>query len=156
MWIKIGISLLSAAIGTLLYHIAGKGGFKNAKLLRRLGCPLMALGGVYLPWVSWNWGLLWAIPAFLGLSWGAMSTYHDYLAPDGSSENWLCWLMTGFCYGLSALPLVILSGHWVTFAIRTVILAAGIMLIRETTGKVEIEELGSGGLYEITMALLLI
>jgi hypothetical protein len=115
----------------------------------------MALG-VYLPWVSWNWGFLWAIPAFLGLSYGAMSTYHDYLAPDGDSENWVCWLMTGFCYGISAFPLCIVSGKWIGFAIRTIILTLGVMLVREKSGSSAVEELGSGLLYTATIPLLLI
>jgi len=147
--------LSSTILIAVLYHLAGIGGFKNAKLIRRLGCPLIALIA-YILFTGFEWGLWWAYLAFVGLNYGAMSTYHDYLAPDKTSENWLCWLMTGFCYGVSAFPICIASGKWTGFVIRTVILTLGVMLIRENTERVEIEELGSGGLYALTLPLLLI
>lgn len=152
---KIGVWLIGSAVCAFLYHLAGIGGFKSAKLLRRLGCPLIVLG-MYIALSGLNWGFWWAYLAFLGLNYGAMSTYNDYLAPDGTSENWLCWWVTGFLYALSAFPLCIASGRWIGFGIRTVILAIGVMWVRERTGKVEIEELSSGGLYALTLPLLLI
>jgi len=152
---KIVIWLVASILSAALYHIAGKGGFRNAKLLRRLGCSIIALS-LYLTLAGFKLGHIWAYMVFVGLNYGALSTYHDYLAPDGTSENWVCWLMTGFCYGISAFPICIVSGKWIGFAIRTIILTIGVMWIRERTRKVEIEELGSGGLYALTLPLLLL
>ena len=145
---------LSVACG-ILYHIAGKGGFKGAKLLRRILCPLLTLGlffALKTPQIRHIWGYL----AFLALNFGALSTYHDYLAPDGSSENWLCWLVTGFIYGLSALPLIWCGIHWWMILVRAVVLGLTIMWLRTRTGKVLLEEVGSGILYCISMPILLI
>jgi hypothetical protein len=137
------------------YHLAGKGDFKNAKLLRRFVVPLIALGYI-ISLIGFKLANLPYFLLFIGLNYMAMSTYHDYLAPDGSSENWVCWLMTGFCYGISAFPICIITGYWIGFAIRTVILTLGIMLIRENTNSVFIEEFGSGFIYGGTIPLLLI
>src|SRR4030042_1084322 len=105
--------LVSLACGGL-YHIAGIGGFKGSKAIRRFGCSLLFLGlflalrgsqGFRMAFIL-SYALTYILNAI------ALSTYHDYLAPDGTSENWLCWLATGFFYGLSAFPLVWCGVHW--------------------------------------------
>ena len=150
LWI-LGLSILSGA----LYHISGKGGFKGAKLLRRLLCPLLALG-LFFTLKTPQIRHIWAYLAFLVLNYGALSTYHDYLAPDGSSENWICWIMTGLCYGLAALPLIWCGVHWYLIIARAVILAITIMWLRERTGKVFKEEFFSGLLYTASLPILLL
>jgi len=152
---KIIIWFVASILSAALYHVAGKGGFKRAKLLRRLGCSIIALS-LYLALAGFKLGHIWAYLVFIGLNYGALSTYHDYLAPDKNSENWLCWIMTGFCYGISAFPLCIVSGKWIGFVIRTIILAIGVTWFRERSSRDEVEELGSGGLYTLTLPLLLL
>ena len=145
---------LSIASG-IAYMVAGKGGFPNAKLIRRLLCSLLALC-LFLALKGLSWGSWWAYLAFWGLNYGALSTYHDYLSPDGTSENWLCWLITGLVYGLAAIPLIWIGITWWLILIRAGALGITIMWLRERTGKAWLEELGSGFLYTASIPLLLI
>lgn len=148
IWI---LSLISAA----LYAIAGKGGFKNAKLLRRCGCALVGCFALFVLGIKGS-NILNTLIAYLatfGLSWGALSTYHDYLAPDGSSENWACWLMTGLCYGLSALPIAMATGMWMALALRAVACAVLVTVVREGSGIAWVEETGSGFIFTASLIL---
>ena len=155
MIIDISIWLAATVTSAILYHIAGRGGFKGAKLLRRLGCSFIALL-LYILLAGFKLGHIWAYIVFWGLNYGALSSYMSELQEPKDNVNWFEWLITGLLYGISAFPLCIASGKWVGFIIRTIILTFGIMLIREKFGEVEIEELGSGGLYVLTLPLLLI
>ena len=155
MIINISIWLAATVISAILYHISGIGGWKGAKLLRRLGCSLIALV-LYILLAGFKLSHIWAYVVFWGLNYGALSSYMSELQEPKDDVNWFEWLITGFLYGISAFPLCIASGKWIGFAIRTVILTFGIMLIREKFGSNEIEELGSGALYTATMPLLLI
>ena len=82
-----------------------------------------------------------------GLLYGALTTYHDYLVPDGS-ENWLCWLMTGTIYGLALLPFLAV---WKLVLIRAAILGLLTMLWSERESNAVREELGRGFLLCITI-----
>lgn len=144
-WI-IGLSISSSGL-----YFAGGQGFK---LARRLGCSLLLLASVCLL-LGFSWSGWWVYLLLLIANYGALSTYHDYLVKDGS-ENWLCWTMTGFVYGLACLPLIWLGVHWYAILIRAVVLAIAIPLLRENTVKVEVEELGSGFLYLVTLPLIAI
>ena len=149
-WI-IGISLVCSA----LYRLGGLGGFKGAKLLRRTGCSFCFF------WALWalqglNWAYWWAYALCFGLTAGAMSTYNDWLAPDHSSENWLCWLVTGLFYGLAALPLIWTGITWYSILLRSLLLAGSITWLRERTGNVWKEELGTGFLFIASIPLLLL
>ena len=143
MWV-IGISILSG----ICYRIGGKGGFKGAKLIRRVLCPLLALSlflALKTPQIRHIWGYL----AFLILNYGALSTYHDYVGFD-------CWILTGLFYGLAAIPLLWCGVAFWTIIGRAIFLAITIMWLRERTGKVEIEEVGSGFLYCVTIPIFLL
>lgn len=149
LWL-FSLAILSAA----LYRIGGKGGFPNAKLIRRMGIPIAC----YIPACvilfgpgGWLWYILSA-----GLLALALSTYHDYLAPDGVSENWLCWLVTGLCYGLASLPLVWGGIHIYAIFGRAITLAVLTMWASERTGKVFWEETLRGFLVIATLPTLLI
>lgn len=137
-----------------LYRKGGQGGFPNAKLIRRAGIPIAC----YIPACfilfgsgGWSWHIVSA-----GLLALALSTYHDYLAPDGSSENWLCWLVTGAVYALASFPLIWAGVHIYAIIGRTIALAILTMLVSERTGKVFIEETLRGGLIVATLPILLI
>lgn len=140
----LGFSGLSA----FLYRLGGKGGFPNAKLIRRLGCALITL----ILWIvlyGFKMGHIWAYLGFLALNYAALSTYHDY---TGFDNFWL----TGLCYGLSALPITLITGHWLGFGIRSVALAITIGLWSDKIGDATTEELGRGFLYTATILLLTI
>jgi len=149
IWI---LSILSA----LAFYIGGRSW--GHKLVRRLGCPILALCWIWLNLKSFN---LMALVAFFALNYGALSTYFDIfgkkgILPNGETfteETPICWVMTGIGYGLSALPLVWCGINWYAVLIRTVILAVAIWLIRKV-GNAHIEEAGSGFLYLITMGIL--
>jgi hypothetical protein len=150
--IWLGISSLSG----FLYTLSGKGGFKDAKAIRRFGCPLLIYGYLWLirPSLGLH-GAIFGVFAYV-LTALALSTYHDYLSPDGTSENWLCWLMTGLCYGLAAFPLFWAGIHWYMIGIRAVVLAILTMVWSEKIGWDRLEEFGRGALLIITLPLLLI
>ena len=143
---------LSVACG-IAYHVAGLGGFKGAKLIRRLGCSLLALG-VFFALKSPQIRHIWSYLAFLVLNYGALSTYHDYL--NRGEENWLCWFATGLFYGLAALPLIWCGVHWYLIIARAIFLAISIMWLRGKTGKVFKEEFFSGLLYCGSIPILLL
>lgn len=155
MIVKIIIWLILSVTCGIAYHVAGKGGFPNAKLIRRLGCSLLALW-LFLAFRGFTLRLWWAYLAFLILNYGALTLYHDYLAPDGTSENWLCWLATGATYGLAAFPLIWCGVHWYLIIARSIFLAISIMWLRERTGKVFAEEFFSGLLFCGSIPLFLI
>ena len=149
--VKILIGLILGIICGFLYRLGGWE--KGNKLFRRIGCPLIAL--IFL-WIldGFKSSLWWAYLLSFGLSYGAMSTYHDYLT--NGDENWLCWLMTGSGYSLAYIPLLWIGITPLALIIRTVVLSLGTMFIREFTGNDFIEEFGTGFLYLTTIPLLII
>ena len=140
----LGLSIACA----IAYHIAGKGGFKWAKLIRRLGCSLLALC-LFLALKGFTLGFWWAYGLFIILNYGALSTYHDYIGYD-------CFWLTGLFYGLSALPLVWCGVHLLNILIRSIFLAISIGWIRSKSGKTFTEEFWSGFLYCASVPILLI
>lgn len=153
MILKIAVMVVLTLIGAVLYRLGGWE--KGHKLFRRLGCGLLALG--VMIWLRGiDWGHWWAYLLFVGINYGALSTYHDYLAPDKKRENWLCWLMTGICYGLAAFPLCATGVHWYGVLIRTAVMAPLIMLWSEWLRLDWLEEGGRGMFYIATLPLLLI
>lgn len=139
-----GLAVLAGA----LYHAGGQG----QKMFRRAGVPILC----YFPalvvlfgWAGWLWYFLSA-----GLLAFALTTYHDYLSPDGKKETWLCWLVTGFCYGLAAIPLL-WSGIplWAIIG-RAIVLAGLTTWVSERSGKVLTEEFWRGALILLTLPIL--
>lgn len=139
---------LLAVISAVLYRAAGKGGFKGAKLLRRLGCSLAAILGLLALGVKAPWYLY--IITF-ALQYGALSTYNDWIT--GGHEDWRCWTVTSIFYGLSALPIIIFSGLWLGLALRTLVCLL-IVPIREKSSNVWVEELSSGFLFVASLVCL--
>jgi len=149
LWI-LGLSALSG----ILYAISGHGGFKNAKMLRRMGIPVLC----YIPTCIVICGVSgwWAYIISAGFLSLALTTYHDYLAPDGSSENWLCWVMTGFCYGASSFPLIWVGIAWWVILLRAIVLAILTCIWSEINGQARVEEMGRGFFPIATLLIFLI
>lgn len=132
------------------------------KLIRRLGCPILALVGLWLGGCMRSFNL--GVPTlFFALNFGAMSTYHDYLGPISylpphgetfREETLACWIMTGLCYGLAAIPLIWLGVGWFSILIRTVTLAVAIPLIRKIPNAHPQEAL-SGFVYLATLKIII-
>lgn len=146
--------LLASSLSALLYRLGGWS--KGNKAFRRFGCPLAA------------YGLLWLLLPGLGLKQAlfglfayvltslALSTYNDWLAPDKSSENWLCWLVTGLLCGLAAFPLFWAGITWYSIIIRAVVLGALTMFWSEKISKDIWEEAVRGFLLTATIPILLV
>lgn len=149
------VVLVASCLSGGLYHISGIGGFKGAKLIRRGICPLLALG-LFFALKTPQIRHIWAYQAFLILNFGAMSTYCSTLVKPDDDVVGIEWFFTGALYGLAALPLIWCGVHLWAIIIRSVFLAISIMWLREKTGKVAVEEIGSGALYCLTIPLLLL
>lgn len=143
----LGLSILSG----ILYRIGGSGWFKNCKAVRRFGCALLGIIALILLGIKVS---IYAYVLTFALSAMALSTYNDWL--NNGDENWLCWLVTGALYGLAFIPIALGSGCWIGLIIRSIVLSFGVMLVRELTSKVFVEEFGSGFLFIATIPLLLI
>lgn len=85
-----------------------------------------------------------------------MTTYWDMFAPDGTSEDWKCWIITGTAYGLACIPLIWAGVHWYGVLVRSVILGLSVMFLRENTGSDILEETGTGALYILTQPIMYI
>jgi len=138
----LGLSIASS----ICYRI---GGWKKGnKLIRRLGCSLLALG-LFLGLQGFNLRYWWIYCLFLILNYAALSTYHDYVGFD-------CWPLTGWFYGLAAIPLLWCGVAFWAIIGRAIFLALTIWWLRERTGKDWLEEMGSGFLYCGSIPILLL
>ena len=143
--------ILFSLISAVLYRLGGYGKPFNTKY-RDFGCPLMFVLSMIALGVSVP---IWVHIISFGLMFASMTTYHDYLTKDGR-ENWVCWAMTGFTYGFSAILYASFMGAWVGFAVRTFSLVLLTAFYSEAVGNATAEESGRGFLFNITAPLLLI
>lgn len=150
---NIFIIIILIILCSILYRIGGKGGFPHAKLIRRLGCPAPMLA-IFLIRHGFHVETLWLYILSYILSSLSLTTYHDYLAPDKSSENWKCWAMTGACYSLSVFPLLWCGTNIQLFILRTVALSLFTMIWSEAISWDTAEEIGRGILYSSTVLFL--
>lgn len=133
-----------------MYRKAGKGGFKNAKAIRRFGCPfLLMLTYCLIAGFKIKFWYLYLIAYGLNV-WG-MSTYWDFLAPDGNSENWLCWLVTGGFSAAAILPMLWTGMPFWGYLQRIIVCALVSMAWSEFFSWDEIEERGRGWVYYLTL-----
>jgi len=152
MIFKITTVLGLSVISGILYRLGGKGGFKNAKLIRRLGCPFTALVTfIYLQPV-WSWQLGVACFVSYLFMYGAMTTYWDNWASEGI--EWFEWALTSLVYGLSAIPIVWITGNWFGFGLRCLTLVVTITAWSQYFSNVVIEENGRGFLFTASIPLL--
>lgn len=92
----------------------------------------------------------WAYPVTFGASWGAFSTYWDFLF--GYDNYWF----HGFMIGLAKFSFAICTGMWIGFGIHCIVLALAMGLVSALSGNVDVEELGRGAATGATLPLMLI
>lgn len=137
------VIILASILSSIFYRL---GGTSRGTLWRDIGCSIITclmLG--YL--ITWHWTLV----LVFGLTWGALSTYNKW-----AKVEWLFWLITGVFYSLAVFPFIFVTGHWIGFGIRTVVLGLSTMIWRLSIGNAVLEELGVGFLFCATIPLLLI
>lgn len=122
----IKLYLLACILGAILYRIGGSAlhiPFKTK--WRDLGVPIVGIVCLYVM-IPFNaaWAYWGAMAGFLVLSFGSMTTYWDHWGTD--NVEWYEWMLTGFCYGVAALPIALYTGSWIGFCVRTIILMTAI------------------------------
>lgn len=154
--------ILLVIVCALLYRLGGLGkdGAAEYKLpewlcsryMRRIGVPIISIIILLLlqlrglPW--------WAYLLIFGLQFGAVSTYFKFGGQD--DVLWYNWLLTGIAYGLVMLPVAIITGSWIGFAVRLIVVAAGTLLVSVLSKNAWVEECGRGGFIAGTIPLLLV
>lgn len=148
---KTGAVILLSALSGLLYRMGGIGKPWDTKY-RDIGCPLAALS-LYWFLNGFQAGHWWSYLLVFGLSWGAMTTYWDWLF---KKDN---FYMHGAMLGMAALPLYI-EIPFEMILLRAVILSLSFGLINKYVNEWEIpdrdiiEEVSRGVLYTATISLL--
>jgi len=142
-------------IGAILYRVGGSDlnvPFKTK--WRDLGVPLAGIV-VLCVLIPFNavWAYWGALASFLVLSFGSLCTYWDKWGTEG--VDWYEWTLTGFCYGVAALPIAFYTGSWVGACIRIIIL----MLVIPNSNRLKYEwlvEPSRGFAFIATLPLLVI
>ncbi len=152
------LQLFSLSLNSaILYRLGGVGYPYNTKV-RDAG--ITTLYFIYcltrIPPTPWNIFLL-LLSCFA--LFGSLTTYHKWMNKffhkPKSDVFWFNWLFTGFCYALSALPIVFITHGWVGFFARIILLPAIIMAWSELIGNVDLEEGGRGFWFFFTIPLIL-
>ena len=144
---KLLLWLILSSLSAVFYRLGGWD--KGNRLFRILGCPLVALA-LFLALQGFKISYIWAYTLSFGLSCGAISAYWGL-----DEQKWGYWAH-GLGLSIAALPLTYITGHWLDFGIRTLVLTALITLWSEKTGWDILEEGGRGFIYCATVPLLLI
>lgn len=131
------IVLIACAISSFLYRLGGQGGFKNAKLIRRLGCSLVFTIMVALLFHPINIISYLCLLVSMGLSYGALTTYLDSIF--GYDNYWAAGLLCG----LAGLPLIYFIPWWI-IVLRIVINTVGQGYWSKIQDNDTIEECGRG------------
>jgi hypothetical protein len=142
----LGLSILSA----ILYRMGGAKGYDTK--FRDLGCPTISLITLFVcqPFILTYW---WAYLLCFGLYFASLTTYFKKKGEDALWWNWCC---VGLAFSLSFLPYAFISGCWLGFMVRGIVLIICIPLWSVSQGNAVREELGRGFLANITIPLLLI
>ena len=138
----LGLSSLSA----FLYR---RGGTNKGTLWRDVGCSLVTLVALWLL-LGFKLSYWWAYLLTFGLSWGALASYWCL-----DEKKWGYWAH-GLGLSLAVLPFAYITGQWLGFALRTIVLTALITVWSELVGDVNWEEGGRGFLIIFTIPLILI
>lgn len=147
MWVW--IIILSIA-NSILYRLGGKGGFKNAKAIRRFGCPAIMLLTLFLlkGFILAYW---WVYILVYGITVALIGTYWDEVM---RKDN---FYFHSLGVGLAMLPYAYVSGQWIAFVIRAIILCVVVGLVHKFVEKTNFvgedvwEEGFRGFIFNITL-----
>ena len=159
---QILVLLILSIISAVLFRLGGSA--KNGSWLdfakntrtRDAGCPLIALIALWLL-VWFKLSYWWAYLLTFGLSWGAMSTYWDFLFKD--KDNFYAY---GAGIGIAFLPFIWCAISWYAVAGRTICLALSFGLLNKYVNKWQVkhsdfwEEFLRGALLILTIPILMI
>ena len=145
------IVMLSVLTG-YLYRLGGSNVNTRPSFLRwkprDVLCNLVSLLAVYLVGIRGEW---WAWVLVFGITWGALSSYHDYIS--GKDNFWL----HGFFIGLALFPLVIWGTlSWQLLLFRAFVLAIFMGVWCLLWGWDLAEEWGRGASLPLSLAIFLI
>ena len=146
---KFWVIIISSIFAGIFYRLGGKQGY-NTKI-RDLGIPTIFISLIL--WFnpkSFNVGSLWAYFLSFGLLFGSLSTYWRL-----DEKKWGYWAHS-LGISFAVLPIAFITGHYLGFGIRCVVLTGLITLISEYISKDWLEEFLRGFLIIITLPLLLI
>ena len=132
------VLLAGMILSAILYRMGGATGY-NTKF-RDLGCPLVALITLWLMKgiVLSYW---WVYLLFFGLSFGALTTYWDWLF---GYDNFYAH---GLGCSLATIPLLWVGLPWGIFILHTIICTIGMGLWSKFIGNDVQEEMGRGALF---------
>ena len=142
LWL--GLSILSG----ILYRM---GGTNKGTFWRDIGCSLVTLATCFILglFTTFTASLVAYLLTF-GLSWGALASYW------GQDEKKFGYFWHGLGLSLAALPIAFITGNWLGFGIRTILLTGLISLWSELIGWDILEEFGRGFILTATIPILLI
>ena len=147
MALKIIAWVLASVIGAILYRMGGADKPYNTKC-RDFGCPTVAVILMTIL-IGWHWVYI----ACFGLFFAALTTYWKKKGTNGTIWT---WSLTGFAYAVSWLPYTILSGHWLGFSIRVVIVTGMVLFDMYQVKNAVWSECARGAICIATLPLLLI
>ena len=143
--------LLWLGLSTLAGWLYRRGGTNKGTLWRDIGATLVNLAYCFILGLFVGFrASLWAYLLAFGLLWGAYSAYW------GLDEKKFGYWAHGLGLSLALLPIVYLTGNWLGFIIRCVVLTLSITLWSEYTTNDVAEEMGRGFIANAAIPLLLI
>lgn len=140
-----------------MYRLGGVGlKIPMDEKFRDWGCPLFAFLTMWA--LGINAEFWWSLIAFFAM-WGTITTYWDKWESD--EIEWYEFMLTGFFYGISFLPIALYTGKYLGFIIRTIILISFMPFSNKFQFKViwdgaDCVEFLRGFVYNVTIPLLLL
>lgn len=141
------IALVLACLSGIFYRLGGYGLPFNTKV-RDFGVPSCMITYFMLT-EHWNWILILCF----GLMFGAQTTYFK---KKGSDAKWYNWLLVSLAFSFAMLPYTWITGHWVGFELRTLVVIVITVIWSELIGNVNFEEFFRGFIQIITLPLLML
>ena len=148
--------IIGAFLAGVLYRAGGSGNYPRQT--RIIGVPLVSL--LVLGLLTGQGGLWLYLAYFLsfGLSCGAVSAYWNRKDAD---ETYLNYYLHGLGLGFALLPYAIVTGHWLGFLIRLVvmpiILAFWTVKANKFKGRADIKsEVGRGVIIVLSILIMVI
>ena len=143
--LKALLIIIFSIISGCCYRAGGSGNYPRQA--RLIGVPLLSCG--MLMFFDFRWWIFLCIPLMIG----AISTYWK---KKGTDAMWWNWALHGLGLSLAMLPYAIVSGHWIGFTMRTIVLTSLVTIWSEEISNAVVEEFGRGFLTVVTIPILLI